>query len=144
MPKYRIYKNCWYFSTLWPEFSVGLWNLIFDLSYCGLETVPVALWSYWSQPIWQVGMKEIKFRWRHPEDGFPFCTRWLDGSECDGDATSCRENLQLNVWNESWLSRLSWVGCLPLESKFTGSKPVEDDWFLRAIKHISRLPSEGT
>jgi hypothetical protein len=35
------------------------------------------------------------------------------------------------------------LACLPLDSRFAGSNPAEDDGFLRVIKSVARLPSEG-
>jgi hypothetical protein len=35
------------------------------------------------------------------------------------------------------------VACLPLDPRFAGSNPAEDDRFLRAIKSVARVPSEG-
>jgi hypothetical protein len=32
---------------------------------------------------------------------------------------------------------------LPFNPRFAGSSPAEDDGFLRAIKSVARLPSEG-
>jgi hypothetical protein len=35
------------------------------------------------------------------------------------------------------------VACLPLDPRFAGSNPAEDDGFLRVYKSVARLPSEG-
>jgi hypothetical protein len=35
------------------------------------------------------------------------------------------------------------VACLPLDPRFTDSNPSKDDGFLRVIKSVARLPSEG-
>jgi hypothetical protein len=35
------------------------------------------------------------------------------------------------------------VAWLPLDPKFVGSNLAEDDGFLRVIKSVARLPSEG-
>jgi hypothetical protein len=32
---------------------------------------------------------------------------------------------------------------VPLDPRFAGSNPAEDDGFLRVIKSVARLPSEG-
>jgi hypothetical protein len=35
------------------------------------------------------------------------------------------------------------VACLPLDPRFAGSQTAKDDGFLRVIKSVARLPSEG-
>jgi hypothetical protein len=36
-----------------------------------------------------------------------------------------------------------WLSCLPLDTRFAGSNLANDDGFLRAIKSVARLHSEG-
>jgi hypothetical protein len=40
-------------------------------------------------------------------------------------------------------SVVSWLSCFPLKPRFAGSNSAEDDEFLKEIKTVARLPTEG-
>jgi hypothetical protein len=51
-------------------------------------------------------------------------------------------NIELFCIGVKSTSVVQWLSCLPLNPRFAGSKPADDDGFLREIKSATCLPSE--